>query len=364
MTGKPVSNTRLIYLDVLRGLMLVIITFDHLAGPIKSITFEPLGFVSAAEGFIFLSGFVYGLVYTRFYKNGGLSAILVKSGKRAGVIYFYHWLVLIIVFGCSLLNLCEFRELTLFKYQPLKSVTFFSLFLLQPHNMDILPMYVIFVLSGPFLLRAVDSGRTKTVLAISITLWLISQSTVLQYNKYDLQSSGFHFGYFNILSWQLLFITGLFFGHNRSSSRYSIPTSISLTVVAITGLLIFAIARYSPHDSLLFRLISHFSQRETLGASKVINFGLMAYLVFFITKGKGNNIRLRWLAFLGRHSLQVFAYSVCLVSFVLPVKSDVWDLHIITEVIFDILLVATLTLPAWLHQTIIRKVPLVKQMGL
>jgi len=40
-------------LDALRGLMLVIITIDHLPSAFAAFTYQSLGFVSAAEGLCF-----------------------------------------------------------------------------------------------------------------------------------------------------------------------------------------------------------------------------------------------------------------------------------------------------------------------
>jgi hypothetical protein len=59
---------RIIELDGLRGWLLIIIACNHLyGGYVTQFTREPFGFVSAAEGFVFLSGFVAYLVYARLY---------------------------------------------------------------------------------------------------------------------------------------------------------------------------------------------------------------------------------------------------------------------------------------------------------
>jgi len=130
MAGNENSTEkqRIIYLDVLRGLMLVIMTFDHLGGPIKNITFQPLGFVSAAAGFIYLSGFVYGLVYTRTLVNGDFNALKIKSVRRAGVIYFYHFLVLLVVTVPMIFNLWDFKELSMFKDHMVKPFLLYAVF--------------------------------------------------------------------------------------------------------------------------------------------------------------------------------------------------------------------------------------------
>ena len=53
-------------IDTLRGLMLVIMMVTHIrwfAIPTAWTTYQPIGFVTAAEGFVFLSGLVAGIVY-------------------------------------------------------------------------------------------------------------------------------------------------------------------------------------------------------------------------------------------------------------------------------------------------------------
>jgi hypothetical protein len=52
-------------IDALRGLMLVLMTVTHLPTRLTDPLGQPFGFVSAAEGFVLLSAFVAGLVYSR-----------------------------------------------------------------------------------------------------------------------------------------------------------------------------------------------------------------------------------------------------------------------------------------------------------
>ena len=56
--------TRRWELDALRGLMLVLMTLTHLPTRVADPLGQPLGHVSAAEGFVMLSGYMAGMVYT------------------------------------------------------------------------------------------------------------------------------------------------------------------------------------------------------------------------------------------------------------------------------------------------------------
>lgn len=359
-----VDETRIRYLDLLRGLMLVIMTFNHLGGPIKSVTFQPLGFVSAAEGFIYLSGFVYGVVYTRKYLETNFRTIRVKSKGRAAVIYIYHVLVLFIVAGPYLLGFYDSEALTTFREQPVQSFLLYALLLYQPSNMDILPMYIIFILTGPYVLRAIIAGKWKTVFIISVLLWLINQMPVLQYTRYDGGDRLVDLGYFNIFCWQLLFFAGVFFGYAKVTGRFRLPVSKWTVVLAILCSVICLTVRHMPSKSEVYKLFAHFTDRSTLGAVRLGNFTLLAYLVYAVTLKHPDIVRSGWLSLLGRHSLQVFAYSVCLLYFIQPInfiarQTDLWVVLLI-----EIILVGTLTLPALLHQIACRRFPSLKRAGL
>ena len=68
----PQPSRRRIELDALRGLMLVWITCTHLPTIASTYVNQPFGFVSAAEGFIFLSALFTGRIYYRLLTRDGL----------------------------------------------------------------------------------------------------------------------------------------------------------------------------------------------------------------------------------------------------------------------------------------------------
>lgn len=344
--------------------MLIIMTFNHLGGPIKDITFQPLGYVSAAAGFVYLSGFVYGLVYTRKYLETDFRTIQLKSAKRVDVIYFYHLLVLILVLIPFFFDINYSEAMSAFIGHLVRSLLLFVTLLIQPNNMDILPMYIIFILIAPFVLKALITGRWKTVLFISGVLWLINQVTVFQYNNYDGKGKWVDLGYFNIFCWQLLFPLGLFFGYAKATGKYTLPVRNWIISLAAIGLLVFTAVRYFPDNNFFYRLFSYFSDRNALGIIRLFNFALVAYMIYAITLKSTFGIRSKWLSLLGRHTLQVFAYSVCLVYFFLPLKVQFNNFGIWEEMLLDMVLVATLTIPAILHQVALNRFYSVRRLGL
>ena len=66
---------RRLELDAARGVMLVWITLTHLPTAASHYVNQPFGFVSAAEGFIFLSALFTGRIYYRLADHDGYRAM-------------------------------------------------------------------------------------------------------------------------------------------------------------------------------------------------------------------------------------------------------------------------------------------------
>src|ERR1700685_1018945 len=81
---------RLVQLDILRGFLLVWMAMTHLPTKANLISNQTFGFVSGAEGFIFLSAFMVGLLEERKEMKGGWFATLRDLAKRTVRIYAYH----------------------------------------------------------------------------------------------------------------------------------------------------------------------------------------------------------------------------------------------------------------------------------
>ncbi len=67
----------------------------HVPTPVSHFLQEPFGFMSEAEGFIFLSACLAGLAYGKTYWQADWSAMSRRVWHRAGKIYFIHLAVLV-----------------------------------------------------------------------------------------------------------------------------------------------------------------------------------------------------------------------------------------------------------------------------
>ena len=75
---------RLIGFDVLRGVFLLMMIVDHSPSQLRIFTDQPVGFFSTAEGFVFVSAFLAGMLFRRRTEKSGFaaarSAMIVERG--------------------------------------------------------------------------------------------------------------------------------------------------------------------------------------------------------------------------------------------------------------------------------------------
>src|SRR6202140_2107077 len=139
---------RRLEIDAVRGLMLVWMVLTHLPTFLPTYTNQPFGFVSASEGFIFLSALFTGRIYFRLAEHDGYPAMRRKLLLRRLRLYGYHPLLLALAFLVAvqivargkrpqLHNLRDFY----FTHGPKQAVTEAFLLIYRPPLLDILPMY-------------------------------------------------------------------------------------------------------------------------------------------------------------------------------------------------------------------------------
>src|SRR5215470_2221731 len=85
-------------IDAVRGLMLVWMVCTPLPTFLPDYTNQPFGFVSASEGFIFLSALFTGRIYFRLAERDGYTAMRHKILLRTLRLYGYHALLLAFAF--------------------------------------------------------------------------------------------------------------------------------------------------------------------------------------------------------------------------------------------------------------------------
>ncbi|MFO1475963.1 MAG: OpgC domain-containing protein [Verrucomicrobiota bacterium] len=307
-------SKRDIRLDALRGMFLLIMAAVHVPTPVSHWLQEPFGFTSAAEGFIFLSASLAGLVYGRVGRDKGWSEMNQRIWGRARQVYLTHLAVLLPMVLAAWLLAAWVTPLAnhfhAFLQAPWESLGAMPLLLHQPPLFDILPLYVLFLLATPLVLWIARRAGWRTILGISAGAWSLAQiGADAGWERLLRNAAPVCPGHFDLLAWQLLWVSGLALGTMAAEGRQlspGRPAGIFAGVIVCVGFL----ARHGilpvPQDGYLWM------DKWTLGPLRLLNFS--AWVVLLLSWNP--RFKHEWLerpALLGRHSLHVFAWHLPLV---------------------------------------------------
>src|SRR6266404_8774052 len=256
LPSKARGSQRQPELDALRGLMLTLMTLAHLPTQAQVITNQQLGFVSEAEGFVFLSAFLTGRIFARIANESGFPTIIKRLWKRALRLYGYHPFLLVIAFTVvatmaihterpSLQGLLDF-----YLAHPIHAVGSALLLVYCPPLLDILPMYIIFLLATPIALYVGSRWSWKMVLIPSGLIWVLAQFGLrTAIHGHMVQSAGLkiplnEMGAFDLLAWQFLWGVGLWIGAGGAGSVFKGLTSRTVVIPALLAAAVVFLLRH------------------------------------------------------------------------------------------------------------------------
>jgi len=310
---------RLKELDALRGFMLVWITITHLPTALSTYVNQPFGFVSAAEGFIFLSALFTGSIYFRMAEQNSYGAMRRKLSMRTLQLYLYHVLLLSFVFLVAvpiaasgtrpgLHNLLDFY----FDAGARRAVVDAVLLIYRPPLLDILPMYIIFLALTPVALSASRRFGWKPILAGGFTLWLLAQFGLREaswqvMNRYfGLRIPLHEMGSFDLWAWQFLWLVGMWVGVcwardqldlARLARQFTIPALFVVSALLAT--------RYAVGRGFELGSYELYFDKWHLGVVRLLDFTAIAVLLIRASSYL-KPLSVRPLVLLGQSSLQVF----------------------------------------------------------
>jgi hypothetical protein len=310
---------RRLELDALRGLMLVWITLTHLPTAASAYVNQPFGFVSAAEGFIFLSALFTGRIYYRMAVHDGYGPMTRKLWSRTVRLYGYHALLLAFAFLVAipiasrgnrpgLHNLLDFY----FIAGANQSITAAALLIYRPPLLDILPMYIIFlVFTSAALLLAPRIGW-KPILLSAFVVWMCAQFGFRQ-SEHAFMSKIVpthiplnEMGSFDLWAWQFLWIAGIWLGVRWGQGDLRIEDWARRAVIPATLIVtpLFALRRALEHGVQLGSYEILFDKWH-LGPIRLMNFVAVAALLI-VAQSILKPLAVRPLVLMGQSSLQVF----------------------------------------------------------
>ena len=239
-------------LDAMRGLMLVLMTITHLPTRLADPLGQPLGYVSAAEGFVLLSAYMAGRVYSAKAENQGTEAMKTAFFNRAVKLYVCQLALVLFAFtavagmGLALREGAVTDLLAFFLERPVVAALSAGLLLYSPALLDILPIYIVFMLLSPLvLLHGMEHGW-RLVMAVSVLLWIGAQFGLgpalyqMATGWFDMPLRYRDMGAFEIFAWQLLWVFGLWLGTEHSTPDHQPAVFPRWVVLLAISLALFA----------------------------------------------------------------------------------------------------------------------------
>jgi hypothetical protein len=303
----------------MRGVMLVWIALTHLPTGASAWVNQPFGFVGAAEGFIFLSALFTGRIYFRIAERDGYRAMTGKLWARTVRLYGYHALLLAFAFLVAvpiashgdrpgLHNLLDFY----FMVGAKQAVTEAALLIYRPPLLDILPMYIIFLMLTAIAIPLARRVGWKPILWTSFSFWVLAQfgfrsaehTFMMRYIPTRIPLN--EMGSFDLWAWQFLWFVGVWLGVRWAQDNLPIEMWARWAVVPATVIAVacFIMRRKLAHGFALGASEFIFDKWH-LGPVRVFDFAAVAVLLI-LSQRFTKTAAIRPLVLLGQSSLQVF----------------------------------------------------------
>jgi hypothetical protein len=306
-------------LDALRGLFLVWMTLTHLPTRFSDFTNQPIGFVSAAEGFVFISALLVGRIYMRD-SLGDATGVRAKLWKRSLQIYAYHLVMLTFLFTVAAAFALHTHKaalnhlLNFYFAHPFVAIAGSVLLLYCPPLLDILPMYVTFLFFSPLVLSVAARYGWRKILTASALVWLLAQFGLrdvvhnwvvhVTHLPIPLQETGA----FNLFAWQGMWVAGLWIGARSALGdtplnkipRWAVAVSAAACLFFI-GIRHGWLGPYLTQPALGIQL-----DKWQLGPLRVINLVTFTIVVYWMRPILVRLIAIEPFLTLGKASLRVF----------------------------------------------------------
>ena len=340
---RPLGNIeRDLRIDFFRGVALLMIFANHtdLLGGQYFVRFTTkyfhFGFSDFGEVFIFLSGYVVGLVYLKVLVERGFWMCQAKAIHRATQLYWMTLFTTTIVLAISAAfyvgagTVMDTTKTQIFFDDPITASLLIPFLAYTPHFLAILPLYIVILFMMPALLYL---SQRNLILPFAISFGLYVATQVFPAINLPSYPWGEEINYpwgngwgFNPFAWQFLFFCGMVLGSLARKGAWAVPRIPWLIVLSVVVMLLAFIPRtlsvLDRHDFLaLGALTKHlvpqfpFAAKENVGPVRLLHFFFLAYLVAKCTCPK-HGFWSTWIArpivLCGQNSLEIFCLGVML----------------------------------------------------
>jgi hypothetical protein len=327
-------------LDLLRGACMTAMVIDHIGahtGANGSWLYGFTGgnrfFVSAAEGFIFLSGLITGVIYAGARGEHGLDPVVMRVLRRGWTLYCVT-ILLTFAFALVLLGL-GYPAAPHLDAGTLPAWVIGILTLHRTYYLtDIIFTYTLLFFAAGLGITLIGHGYTRYVLLGSWTIWLLWQffPREAEFPWAVTDGAAFHFS-----AWQVLFFTALVIGYHRHAITRWLGRIPQETVLLASGILLAGcLGLYWTHLRPLAALLpgvgqahlaSQFFDKADLRIGRLLTFAVVAAFASSVTTLGWVPIyrALGWLLLpLGQRSLTAYSVHVFVVATLGWVTANLW----------------------------------------
>lgn len=324
--GDGAGGARDLRLDFFRGLALWFIFLNHIpANEFAWLSHRNYGISDATEMFVFISGYTASLVYAKILADRGFGLAAARVLHRCWTLYVTY-IVLFIAFTAQVAYTARVFDNPLFAEEmgiaayfadPAVALTQALVLKFRPANLDVLPLYIVLLLSFPLILPALRR-QPLVVLALSLALYIAARR--LDWNLPTHPAGGVWF--FNPFAWQFLFVLGCALQQSpRLAARLAVRRwwLVAVAVVVLLLSLFLALSWQFPTLGALTpawvsELIYPLSKTD-LDPLRVAHFLALVYVTVQLVPRQAAWLRSSFahpLILCGRHSLQVFCFGILL----------------------------------------------------
>ncbi|MGI4848570.1 MAG: OpgC domain-containing protein [Janthinobacterium lividum] len=341
MRRLDTGNTRQWEFDLLRGLMLLLMFVTHMPTRFSSPLGQPLGYVSAAEGFVLLSAFMAGQLYTKRAQSAGIPAMCHAFFKRARTVYACHAFLLVCLFsviamvGITLKQTALINLVGYYLRDPWSALPGSLLLIYNPPLLDILPLYILLLFASPIVLALGLRHGWSVIFAVSAVLWLGAQFN-LSADLYALlvEATGLRVpfnetGSFETFAWQLLWVTGLWLGAKSAGGAFAVRKPFPRHWVILAGVFVMVcffwrhIVGQVPVPQFADSVLNRLFDKWHLGPLRLLNLAAILLLVVHCRSWLlAHAPRIGFLEKMGAASLPVFCTHLGIVLLALSVVGD------------------------------------------
>lgn len=231
------SDKRDLRLDYIRGYCVFMMIVDHVSGPswLYLITGNNRWVISAAEGFVLISGLVMGIVYRPTYLRLGFEEVTIRAFDRAKSLYLLFVGLTFAMTGMQLaLGTPASKAITEPTAWILGVITLHQ----SSYLTDVMLFYTLAVALSPIVFLAFHQGKTFAMLVFSWTVWLVYQ---ISPNLADYPWPILNQDAFPLAAWQVLFVSGLAIGYHRDKVEKfirNLPGGPILPIIGFASLLV------------------------------------------------------------------------------------------------------------------------------